>query len=600
MDKSDVVRHLKLANDLWAIEGANPYSVRAHDFAADAIAKSELSIDEILRLAPGSIRGVGRETLEMIRALQTGGLPALLLRLQISIPVSCAELLRLPGIGPKTAHTLVHEYDIYNTEDLQQALLQSRLGQVPGLGPKRMARLRRDIHVFLERQHSFPVAFAWPLAVQLEEMLRQVPQVLRVSVTGPLRRLVVMVPRIELVVAAVAPHKVAEFAKQASTGKDIQEVNTRTLDFSLSVSGSTVPVRLFVVPPEEFATALMETTGDETHQSVMKGLLLQRGINWTDEGRLELAQPTAAVRSTVEAGEVSEEVKVSDAVKVSEADHVSDVIKVSDEADIYHLIGLPYFLPEVREGQGILCKPERLVRQRDIRGDLHVHSNWSDGSLSIAEIGQVADELGYEYVAITDHSQSLTIAGGLTADQLRQRKVEIDAVQRQTKAHLLNGIEVDILADGSLDLPDDVLFQLDIVIASVHSSMQQTKEQVTERIVRAILHPAVHIIGHLTGRILGRRSGYELDVRELLDAAAKHRVLFELNANPNRLDIAEETLFEAKRRGLMVPINTDTHHREEFGNIRYGVRMAVRGGLYKEDVLNTLPYDQLIDYLKRP
>jgi DNA polymerase (family X) len=574
MDKSDVVRHLKLANDLWAIEGANPYSIRAHDLAADAIAQSHLSVDEILLLAPGSIRGVGRETLAMVRALQTGGMEALLERLEIAVPMTCAELLRLPGIGPKTAHTLVHEYHIYSATDLQQALQESRLDTVPGLGQKRIARLRRDVRVFLERKHSFPVALAWPLAVHLEDTLREVPDVTRVCVTGPLRRLVVMVPRIELVVATAAPERVAEFAAQAESCHQIDEVDARTLDFCTFVNGDKVPVRLFVVPPEEFATVLMQTTGDETHQQVMEGLLHQRGISWSSRG-LESEQRDESSRSSAQ------------------------VIQVSEEAEIYRLIDLPYLPPEVREEQGILCMPAKLIRARDIRGDLHVHSNWSDGSLSIAEIGQVADHLGYEYIAITDHSQSLAIAGGLTPTQLRERRAEIDAVQRQTKARLLNGIEVDILSDGSLDLPDDVLLHLDIVIASVHSSMHQTEQQMTERIVRAIAHPAVHIIGHLTGRILGRRSAYNVDVNAVLDAVAKHGVMLELNANPNRLDIAEETLNQAKSRGLMVPINTDAHHSGEFGNIRYGVRMAMRGGLYREDVLNALPYDDLMAHLQR-
>ena len=588
MDKLDVFKYLKLANDLWAIEGTNPYSIRAHDKAADAILTSEYEIEEILNLAPGTIPGVGKETLAMVQALQTAGLQGLLQRLNITIPKEAAELLRLPGIGPKTAHALVHQYHIHSASELQEELEHNRLQHIPGLGPSRLARLRRDLRVYLERQQLLPVAFAWPFAKELQAIIQQIPGVHKVSITGPIRRLVVMSHRIETVVAVFDKEPLLQWSRQWRQSKQLEKqeslltesaiLEPRTeqihldstpeiIKLSIPTSQSNpVPVRLYLTTPENYACVLMETTGDETHQEVMKGLLLQKSVDWTPSGLIGKDRTP---------------------------------IPAASETEIYSLVGLPYLPPEVREGQGLLCKPAQLIERTDIRGDLHVHSTWSDGSLSISQIAEAAEQLGYEYIAITDHSQSLSIARGLTPERIHKQRTELEEVRNKSKVKILHGTEVDILADGKLDLPDEILFELDFVIASTHSAMHQTKEQMTNRILRAIHHPAVHAIGHLSGRILGRRAPYELDAKHLLNEAAACGVMFELNANPNRLDISEELLRDTKAKGMLVPINTDTHHMNEFDNMEYGVRMAKRGWLYKENVLNTLPFAQLMRVLRR-
>ncbi|MBX6354126.1 MAG: PHP domain-containing protein [Thermoflavifilum sp.] len=576
MDKAEVVRCLRLANELWAIEGANPFRVRAHERAADAIEASPLSIDEILQLGPGRIPGVGPETLAMIRTLQTQGMPGLLERLGITIPVSCAELLRLPGIGPKTAHHLVHEHGIHSARDLDTAL-QSGL-HIPGLGPARMARLRRELAVFFERQRAIPIAIAWPLALDLEAWLQSLPHVTRVSVTGDLRRGVVLPPRVELAVstsdAGAVLGEVASRATIDATTSPDSPANTTgctVVDLRIPALQQEVPLRLHLTEDKCFAACLMRTTGDVTHHEVITRLLQERGIRWSPADEL---------------------VRVSDTGR-------EELIPLAEEPGIYRLLDMPYLPPELREGRGMLVDPATLIGPTDIRGDLHVHTDWSDGSMSIEEVVQAAEALGYEYIAITDHSQSLSIANGLTPDRLRQQREAIEAIRGRTHVRVLHGVEVDILPDGRLDLPDDVLAELDIVIASVHSGMGQSREQLTERILRAIRHPAVHIIGHLTGRLIGRRAAYELDLPRILEEAAACGVMLELNANPNRLDISEDLLRMAKARGLLVPINTDTHHRHEFSHMAYGIRMARRGWLSKGDVLNALPYEDLMRRLAR-
>lgn len=569
MDKAHIVQCLRIANDLYAIEGGNPYSVRAHYESATAVAQSPLTIGEILALPPGHIFGVGRETLAMIGTLEEGGMNALLARLNVTIPTEAAELLRLPGVGPKTAHTLVHQLGIHSVQALHNAFQYGKIHRIPGLGTLRLARLQRELAIFLERKHSLPVAIAWPFAIALEHQLQQIEGVARVAITGAIRRFNVMVPNIEIVVECNHPTQVFDWFEQAGyhpAYTDIETKKTTTIDAMMPHGDDNVGIRLYIISTSVYPTKWMETTGDETHQEVMKGLLTQQGIRWTSAGLIH-----------------------EDKTKV----------KVHSEKDIYALVGLPYLPPEIREGEGLLQKPEALISLSDIRGDVHVHSNWSDGSLSILEIARIAEKLDYEYIAITDHSQSLTIANGLTPERLIAQREEIEQVRTQTSVHILHGVEVDILADGQLDLPDEVLFQLDLVIASVHSAMHQTSAQMTNRILRAIQHPAVHIIGHLSGRILGRRSAYEIDAERLLAEANQHGVMFELNANPNRLDISEDLLRQIKGGSLKVPINTDAHHASEFSYMEYGIHMAKRGWLDKAHVLNALPYAELKQSFRR-
>ncbi|WDL98292.1 PHP domain-containing protein [Alicyclobacillus sp. ALC3] len=576
MDKPEVVRCLRLANDLWAIEGANPFSIRAHERSAAAIWDSPLDLEAILALPPSSIPGVGKETLAMVRALQAGGLPALLDRLQITIPLSAAELLHLPGIGPKTAHQLVHQLGIDSVGALAREFAAGRVQQISGLGPAKLARLKRDLEVMLERQHSIPIALATPVAEEVVAALQGMPGVQQAVATGALRRGVVSIPVIEVLVASDDASRVRQWAKDhCQHSRDTADERDDRLHIQVQTAAEAVPVTITVTSVEQFPGVLFRSTGDDTHQQVIDEMLHEQGISWTADGRL---QPTDNTAGASKRGMPT---------------------SVQDEGDIYALVGLPWLPPELREDKGMLQDPSQLVEPSDIRGDLHVHSTWSDGSQSIREVAAKAESLGYEYIAITDHSQSLTIANGLTPERVALQQQEIAQVQTETPVRLLCGTEVDILADGRLDLPDDTLYSLDLVVASVHGAMQQSAQQMTERILSAIEHPAVHIIGHLTGRIIGRRAGYEVDVEAILQAAVRHGVMLELNANPNRLDISEVWLRRAQALGLLVPIDTDAHHQREFAHMAYGVRMARRGWLRRETVFNARPLAELLPKLQK-
>lgn len=561
MDAVEVGRALRQIGQLLEIEGANPFRARAYKQAGDALATSGLPLETALA-QPGTVAGLGKDTAGAARLIVEQGLPKTLLGLGIVTPLSVIELTRVPGIGPKTAGSLYRNHDIRSLESLQTALATGNLRYVQGFGPNRLQRLARDVNVLLSHEHLLPISMAWPLAMEIQSALKSLPGVTDVAVSGAFRRLVVEYHRIDLVVALDDDTAFLSWCEQWPRLTRVAE----SVEVTLPTYQKPVTVRLETTNASGFAARLMRTTGDETHQAVMEGLLNQAGCHWSGD-------------------------------TITDAN--GDVVTIDEEADIYQLVGMSTLPPECREAASLLCKPEQLVQLEQIRGDLHVHSDWSDGWLTLDHLVDAAERIGYEYLAITDHSQSLTIAHGLTPERLAEQRQEILRLREQTKVHLLQGIEVDILGDGTLDLPDDILWDLDIVVASVHSAMHQPAVQMTDRILRAIQHPAVDIIGHPTGRVIGRRSGYELDFPRLTAAAAEHGVILELNANPNRLDLGDDLLRQAKAAGVMTAIDTDTHHPDEFAHVSYGIRMAQRACLGAADVMNTLPYTDLVKRLHR-
>ncbi|MDQ0190330.1 PHP domain-containing protein [Alicyclobacillus cycloheptanicus] len=546
---------------LLEIDGPNPHQARALRGAADHLAASELPVET--RLAqPTRVPGIGPKTADVIRHILAGGVEAARTALAITTPPSACDLLRVSGIGPKTAHALVHHHGIDSLQALHNALADGTLRTVPGFGPARIERLKRDAAVLIERQTAWPIAEVWPLAEAMGASLRRLPGVVHAEVTGGARRLLPMCPGIEVVVAET---DAAE--DPPSAGLDGKHTGLASLPHrAKSADAGSPPVHVIRTTPDTFALRLMETTGDDTHQQVIEGLLRQAGYEWTRAGIVD-----------------------SRGVPVA----------VSSEADIYALIGLPYIPPELREGRGLLCPPDRLVQRVQIQGDLHVHTHWSDGSLSIVQAAAQAEALGYAYIAITDHSQSLAIAGGLTPERVWQQWEEIERVQSRTSVRILRGMEVDILADGRLDMPDELLDELDIVIASIHSAMHQPADVMTKRLLAAVRHPAVDIIGHPTGRLIGRRAAYPYDFEAVLAEAARRGVMMELNANPNRLDLSDDALRQCRAAGVLISVNTDAHHAHEFEFMAYGVRMAWRGWLTASDVLNTRPIEAVLARLHR-
>jgi len=549
MNKAQLIQALRTLASLQQIEGASTHKIRTLMNTADALAQSTLPFETILA-HPETLSGVGRATAQLLHTLTTDGLTGALVELNIATPPSVVDLTRVAGIGPKTALKIYQELGVTTLAALEQALRDGRLQTVTGIGAKSLPRMRRDIPVLRQAEVLIPIAKAWPLACAVKQALAALPGVLRCEITGDARRLTVLSPRVEWLVATDHKRALEQWLNQFP-----HTLHSTHSDLTLHDGTRAYPARIHFATPDAFATRWLATTGDATHQAVIGEFLAQQNCRWTEQGIVD-AQNFPMHFATEEA--------------------------------IYAFLGLPYYPPEIREEAGLRYAPGLLVQTTDIRGDLHVHSTWSDGSQSIHDIVQSAERLGYAYVAITDHSQSLTIAGGLTVEDLRRQHTEIEQVRANARIAVLHGIEVDILADGRLDLPYDVLQALDVVVASVHSAMNQSKAQMTERLLRAIAHPAVDIIGHMSGRKIGLRAGYELDFGKVLAAAIEHGVTIELNANPNRLDIAEQWLHIAVEAGARIAIDTDAHHPPEFANMAYGIGMAKRGGVPTAQVLNAL------------
>ncbi|GLG01949.1 DNA polymerase/3'-5' exonuclease PolX [Alicyclobacillus hesperidum subsp. aegles] len=480
----------------------------------------------------------------------------------LGVPREVAELCELPGVGPKIAADLYRRHRIATLEGLAEALNRSpRTFQ--SYGHNTVDRWQRDLPVLLERRHSWPIALAAPQADAICAELANLSGVTAVSVTGSVRRLAAMNRCIELVVACADRSALDAWCQKAGAVTRMPADYPSAIATIRCTTGSgadELPVLIHVALPEAFAAALLQSTGDPTHVEVVTKLLAEAGLTWSEAGLMH--------RET-------------------------ESIPIASEAELYARIGLPWLPPELREGESMLQSPSFLIQQADIRGDLHMHSTWSDGSLTIAELAETAERMGYEYIAVTDHSQSLTIAHGLTPDDLRRQRGEIEQVRRRAKVHILHGSEVDILADGRLDFPDEVLADLDIVIASIHTVFTQSRDTMTRRIQRALANPHVHILAHMHGRLIGKRSGYAVDTEQVLAAAAHHGVMIELNSNPNRLDIWDEWIRKAVKLGIAIPIDTDAHEPGEMNNITYGVRMGIRGWLPQAQVPNTLSYAEL-------
>jgi DNA polymerase (family 10) len=560
LDAGAIARALLQAANLYEIDEANPFKVRALRQAAERIAaagrRTPASVDDMCRLP-----GVGAGIAAMIRSIAEKGPDAFLASLPVTVPASLQELLAIPSIGPKRARMLYRTLGVTSLSDLQATLTSGHIHRIPGFGIRQIQRLRSELEAMLRRQSLLPIAIAWPTAVNLTQQLAGLPGTTRAEVTGDARRLVVECRQIECVCATTNPQAVTDWAEAHGGTRN----HPHRVDLVLPIANRRIPVHIHLAPVNQFALVWLETTGDASHQAVIRriaqdqGLTWRDGALWTSDGRL---------------------------------------LECSSEEEVYERLGLPYYPPELREGRGLLQDPRQLVQVSDIRGDLHVHTHWSDGIASIRTMALAARERGYEYLAITDHSRSLTVAGGLSIADVRRQGEEIQRLNEElTGITLLRGIEVDILADGRLDLPDDLLWELDIVVASVHIGMHQSREDMTERIVRAIEHPAVDIIGHLTGRIIGRREPYPLDFDRIIAAATAHGVCLELNSNPNRLDLSDDLLRRAVARGIRIAIDTDAHAPEEFRHIEYGIRMGHRGWLRTQDVLNTLPLAELRRHL---
>lgn len=571
------MRNLELAallgeiSALLEVKGDNPYRIRAYKRAAEAV---QLLSEDVADLAREgrleSVKGIGKGIAAAIQEwLETGDI-SLRRQLLEEIPRGVLELMNLPGVGPKTAAALYREAGIDSRKALQEALEAGRLQGVKGVGPKTREALRKALTSAVEGDGRFPIGVALSLAWEMVRALRESPWVLRVEVAGSLRRYRDTVKDIDLVVASHEPQKVmGQFISLPGVREILQHGTTKS---SVRLYNE-LQADLRVVAPEAFPSALHHFTGSQAHHIRLRERAQRLGLRINEYGITRLAE--------------------------------GETLYPESEEALYQHLGLAYIPPELREDRGEIeaaqeGKLPRLVQLEDLRGDLHVHSVWSDGRLTLEELAREAVARGWRYVAVTDHSPNLRITGGLDAARLeRQAQAIAELRERFPGLVILRGIEVDILADGTLDLPDEVLARLDVVVASVHTRFQQDRATMTRRILKAIENPHVDIIAHPTGRILGRRPPFDVDMEAIIEAAVRTRTALEINSSPERLDLKDEHVRQAVEAGALLAINSDMHQPVDFENLALGVAVARRGWATAEHVVNTWDVKRLEDWLNR-
>jgi DNA polymerase (family X) len=589
LEISSVLDHLA---DLLEIQGANPFRVRAYRNAVRTIHGLTRSIGDMVAQGEDltELPAIGKDMAGHIRELVETGRLGVLDEVSREVPPSLADLIRLDGLGPKKARRLWDDLGVTSVEELEKVLQEGRVEALEGFGKKSAERMVRAIQDLRQHMERFLLSDADELVRPLLQYLREAPGVERVEVAGSYRRRRETVGDIDILVLCQEDPAALMARFTRYPGAERVEAAGDTRGRILLSSG--LPVDIRIVPGESFGAALHYFTGSKEHNVAVRALGVRKGLRINEYGVFRGGEG-----GTDELGDVDEE----GARQASSGERMGG----AHEEDVFAAVGLPWIPPVLRENRGETeaakegCLP-RLVSLEDIRGDLQMHSTWSDGTNSLKEMAEACQELGYEYLAVTDHSQAVTVARGLRPDRVRAQWGEMEEVRQEVPGiRLFRSLEIDILKDGSLDMPDDILDELDLVLVSVHSFMDMDRVAMTRRVIRAMEHPQVDILAHPTGRILNRRRPFELDVEEVLQAAAALDVAVELNAHPKRLDLHDLHLRRAKEVGVKVAINTDAHSSRELLLMSYGVDQAGRGWLEPEDILNTLPLAEMESWKDR-
>lgn len=567
MQNADIARALETIATLLEIRGEEHYRVLAYQRAAGSVAAAGRPVAELED--PRSLPHVGGTTARVIRDLAQNRTPEILAELAEEIPAGLVELTRLPGVGPRTAGRLWRELGVTSVEEVA-ALREGSIAALKGFGKKSEESILRAARDHGSRERRMLLDEATAAGERLLEFVRSHPATERAEIAGSLRRQKETVGDLDIVAASDDPKALADAFAAAPFVEEV--VSHGATGVSVVCAGGT-EADLRVVSPEAFGSLLHHFTGSQAHNVALRERAAKRGLSVSEYGLGEAGTGRYEPLRT--------------------------------EEELYARLGLPYIPPELREDSGELEAAESgelpdLVEIRDIRGDLHVHTNYSDGKGTIESMAEAAIDLGYEYLVFCDHSQSLRVANGLSPARLAEKMEAVRrADERYAEIHLLCGAEVDILRDGSLDYEDALLAELDFVVASVHTAFRMDEASMTDRIVRAMHNPYVRTIGHPTGRLLNRREPYAVDVMRLIREAAATNTALELNAYPDRLDLSVPHAREAVRAGVRLTIDTDAHDERALSFMRFGVAQARRAWVERSSVVNCLPWPEFERYLRR-
>ena len=567
MDKRDVAHILEEIGTLLELKGENPFKTRAYHNAARTILGMEGSLEKAV--TSGDIlkqKGIGKALAEKLSELVTTGKLDYYEELKKTVPEGLLEMLAIPGLGPRKAKAIHEELGISTVGELEYACLENRLVDLPGFGAKTQEKIIAGIEYIKKHRDRFLYSEAFVAGQSLLDSLLQHEHAVRGSLAGSLRRAMETVKDVDIVVSSDRPGSLMEFFVGHSDSDTVLAHGDTKSTIRLR-SGINVDLR--VVADEQFPFALHHFTGSKEHNTAMRARAKTMGLKMNEYGLFK--------------GDRS--------------------LKAKDEAEIFASLGLSFIPPELREDKGEIQaageeKLPELVDLSDLKGILHVHTHWSDGSATLEEMARAAHERGYEYLGIAEHSKSAYYAGGLDETRVREQHEAINKLNKQLSGiRILKGIESDILPDGSLDYADEMLQSFDFVIASIHSGFNLSEENMTKRIIKAMSNKYVDMLGHPSGRLLLARDSYRVNMETVLGAAAEHGVCMELNANPHRLDLDWRWGALARSLGVKICVNPDAHHVDGLDDVQYGIGIARKGWFTRNDVLNCLDVAEFMNMM---
>lgn len=568
INKKDVLHVLEKIAIYLELKGENPFKVSAYRKAAQALERDDRSLAEIDDFT--KIKGIGKGTGTVIHEYLNHGESETLKQLEKEVPAGLIPLLNLPGLGGKKLAKLYQELGVTDAVSLKAACESGKVEMLEGFGKKSVEKIIKALADANKRPERLPIAIMLPLAEKIEADLKEIPEIDTFSRAGSLRRMRETIKDLDFIIATSKPLKVRDALLELDNIKEViasgQTKVSVTLDDVYDIN-----VDFRIVEPKEFASTLHHFTGSKEHNVAMRQLAKAKGEKINEYG--------------------------------IEHDKTGEILTFKNEENFFRHFGLPFIPPELRENTGEIENYNEnieLVNLADIRGDLHMHTTWSDGAQSIEEMVNQARQKGYEYIAITDHSKFLRVANGLNEKRLRQQREEIARLNNKyPDIHIFAGVEMDILPDGSLDFTNDFLQEMDFVIAAIHSSFRQSKEMIMKRLYAALDCPYISLIAHPTGRLIGKREGYQVDLDQLIERAKETETALEINANPNRLDLAAEWVRKAQDAGVPIAIDTDAHSFHMLEHMCYGVGTARKGWLQKDTIINTWTKTRLQDYMNR-
>jgi DNA polymerase (family 10) len=567
---ADIAAIFEEIADLLEIQNENPFRIRAYRNAARQVEGMGAALTDMVAKGEDltELPGIGDDLAAKIQEIVETGHCQALEKLRKQVAPSVTELLKIPGLGPKRVRTLYDQLKVKTVNQLAKLAKAGRVRELAGFGAKTEQTILEALAAHVTQQKRFKLAIAAQYAEPMRKFLEKVPGVQQVVLAGSYRRCKETVGDLDILVTARDVNKIMDrFTAYDEVSKVLAKGDTR----STVILTSGLQVDLRVVDPECYGAALQYFTGSKAHNIEIRRLAQERKLKLNEYGMFKGDKRVA--------GETEE--------------------------SVYHAVDLPWIPPELRENRGEIeaaraGKLPRLVERKDLRGDLHAHTKATDGHNTLEEMAEAARAHGLDYLAITEHSRRLTVAHGLDVKRLRQQMDEIDRLNENLKGiTVLKGIEVDILEDGSLDLPDDVLGELDIVVGAVHSQFKLARAKQTARILKAMDHPHFTLLAHPSGRLIDQREAYDVDMLKIIRKACARGCFLELNAHPERLDLLDSHCQMAKEEGVLIAISSDAHSTQDFDNLYYGVGQARRGWLEKKDVLNTRSLKELRGLLKK-